>query len=62
MPKYSVGIQYTVWVDVEGATEAEAVEKAVNTPYNFYDVHQLPNVKMELQEFEDPIVYLEETA
>lgn len=62
MPKYSIGIQYTVWVDCEADTEEQAVLDAVNTPYNFVDVHQLPNVKMELQEFEDPIVYVEETV
>jgi len=61
MSKYSIGIQYTVWVDVEAPDEETAIQDAVNTDYNFVDVHGLPNVKMELQEFSDPIVY-EETA
>ena len=59
MKKYSIGIQYTVWVDVDAADEETAIRDAVNTDYNFVDVHNLPNVKMELQEFADPIVYKE---
>lgn len=67
MSKYSIGIQYTVWVDVEADSEADAIEQAVNTPYNFYDVHQTGAI-MELQEYVDPIVevvdqgHVEETA
>lgn len=60
MSKYSIGIQYTVWVDVDAPDEETAVRDAVNTPYNYVDVHNLPNVRMELQEFSDPIVYEEE--
>ena len=53
MPKYSVGIQYTVWVDCEADTSADAVEIAVNTEYDVPD-------HFELQEYEDPIVLLDD--
>jgi hypothetical protein len=55
MPKYSVGFTYTVWVDCEAATEEEAVVRAIDEPYNYVDVHNT-NARMELNEFDDPIV------
>lgn len=53
MPKYSVGIQYTVWVDCEADTEADAVEVAVNKDYD------VPS-HFELDEHTDPIVLLKD--
>ena len=50
MAKFSIGITYTVWTDVEAKTEDEAVEKAVNTDY---DVPE----HFELNEYEDPKVH-----
>ena len=50
MPKYSVGIQYTVWVDVEADSSEQAVAQAVKADY------PVPS-HFELQEFSDPIVY-----
>jgi len=53
--KYSVGRTYTVWVDVEADNGEEALNKALEVPYNFVDVHQTGAI-MKLQEWEDPIV------
>ena len=50
MAKFSIGITYTVWTDVEAKTEDEAVNKAVNTDY------EVP-AHFELNEYEDPKVY-----
>ena len=50
MAKFSIGITYTVWTDVEAKTEDEAVSKAVNTDY------EVP-AHFELNEYEDPKVH-----
>ena len=51
MSKFSIGITYTVWTDVEANSEAEAVNKAVNTDYD------VP-AHFELNEYDDPKVLL----
>lgn len=56
--KYNVAFQYTVWVDVEADSEEEAIEKAIEVPYNYVDVHET-GATMELNEFDDPRVYEE---
>ena len=49
MPKYSVGITYTHWIDVEAENTHDAIEKAVQVE---------PTLdQMELNEFDDPVVY-----
>ena len=50
MAKFSIGITYTVWTDVEAKTEDEAVEKAVNTDYDVPD-------HFELNEYDDPKIH-----
>ena len=50
MSKFSIGITYTVWTDVEANSEEEAVDKAVNTDYDVPD-------HFALNEYEDPQVY-----
>jgi len=59
MPKYTIGIAYTVWVDVEADSEEAAIEVAVNTPYDFVDVART-GALMELNEFDDPRVYTDD--
>jgi hypothetical protein len=49
MSKFSIGVTYTVWTDVEANSEEEAVDKAVNTDYDVPD-------HFELNEYEDPKV------
>ena len=50
MAKFSIGITYTVWTDVEAKTEDEAVDKAVNTDYEVPD-------HFELNEYDDPKIH-----
>ena len=50
MAKFSIGITYTVWTDVEAINEDEAINKAINTDY------EVP-AHFELNEYEDPNVY-----
>ena len=50
MAKFSIGITYTVWTDVEAKTEDEAVSKAVNTDY------EVP-AHIVLNEYDDPKVH-----
>jgi len=56
MAKYQVGTQYTVWVEVEAADEDEAIEKAIVVEYNL-TCNDLGTI--EINEYDDPIVYLE---
>jgi hypothetical protein len=50
MAKFSIGVTYTVWTDVKANSEAEAVDKAVNTDYD------VPS-HFELNEYEDPKIH-----
>jgi hypothetical protein len=59
MAKYQVGTQYTVWVEVDAEDEDEAIEKANEIDYNL-TCNNLGTV--EINEYDDPIVYLEENA
>ena len=55
MAKYSVGITYTVWVDVEAEDDTDAVNKCLEVQHDFQDTNNTGAV-MELNEFDDPIV------
>ena len=59
MKKYSVGFTYTVWVEVEAEDETDAIDQALEVEYDFQDT-QNTGAKMELNEFDDPIVQQEE--
>jgi hypothetical protein len=55
MPKYTVGFTYTVWVDVEAEDAQDAIAATMEVDYNYVDVHNT-NARMELNEYDDPIV------
>jgi len=63
--KYSVGLTYTVWVDVDAKDKDEAIDKACNANYslNVYIGKNHPRVAVsthaELNEYEDPKVWCE---
>jgi len=55
--KYKVGTSYTVWVDVEADSHAEAIERAVKIDFG---LTANPNVEVSLNEFDDHVVYTHE--
>lgn len=63
--KYSVGLTYTVWIDVEAKDQDEALDLACNSNYSIdvkaKDNHKRVNVVeiAELNEYEDPKVWCE---
>ena len=63
--KYSVGLTYTVWVDVDAKDQDEAIDLACNSNYSIdvksKDNHKRVNVieEAELNEYEDPKVWCE---
>ena len=57
MAKFQVGWTYTVWVEVEAETAAEAFDNALEYEYNFVDVNKTGAV-LELNEYDDPKVEL----
>ena len=63
--KYTVGLQYTVWIDVDAKNSEEATDLACNSNYDLkLDVGKnKTNVNptyVELQEYSDPIVHTED--
>ena len=66
MKKYSIGIPYMVWVDVDAKDESEAIDMACNADFDLklkvgkneprVNVIDIP----ELQEYCDPTVYCED--
>ena len=65
--KYSIGIPYIVWVDVDAKDQDEATDLACNSDFsvNLYvgqkqhrRVHVIPDA--ELQEYVDPMVWCED--
>ena len=61
MKRYSVGYTYTVWVEVEAENETDAINESLEIPYDFRDIRNT-DAKMELNEFDDPIVLEVEDA
>ena len=57
MAKYQIGIPYTVWIEVEANNKEQALDNALAEEYNFIDAFNNINAKIELNEFEDPIIH-----
>lgn len=55
MATYYVGRTYTVWVEVEAESKAEAIDNALDIVYDFVDDRD-SGAQMELNEYDDPIV------
>jgi hypothetical protein len=55
MATYYVGRTYTVWVEVQAESKAEAIDNALDIVYDFVDEHD-SGAQMELNEYEDAIV------
>ena len=65
MTKYSVGLQYTVWVEVDAKNEHDAVDLACESNYDLElkvgkNKNTVKPTYVELQEYSDPIVYTDE--
>ena len=55
MATYYVGRTYTVWVEVQAESKAEAIDNALDIVYDFVDDCD-SGAQMELNEYDDPIV------
>jgi hypothetical protein len=53
--RYKVGFTYTVWVEVEADGELEAIDRAIDTEFDYVDVRDTGAI-LELDENTDPIV------
>ena len=65
MNNFSIGLTYTVWVDVQAKDQDDAIDLACNSNYdlNLKVGKNKTNVTpclVELQEYADPIVQMEE--
>ena len=63
--KYTVGLQYTVWIDVDANDIDEATDLACNSEYDLKltsgkNPANVNPTYVELQEYADPIVYTDD--